>query len=83
MTKTQRTLSPREPTVEEEGLQPFRRLDGGLGEATLPPVEEDGFSHLTIAFKAQLAVPSYVPYGRGGLRPPLRVRHLLPQQLRC
>ena len=30
-------FSRRQPLVEEEALQGLRRLDGGMGEAKLPP----------------------------------------------
>ena len=70
MTTRQRTLSRRYPTVERSRLQPAERLGEGSGERrSLSPVEEQGFSPVTVASrwnlfhrppsKVQLVAPSY------------------------
>ena len=40
-----------------------------MGEATLPPLEEPGFSRVTVAFKEELVPPSYSE--RDGLQEPV------------
>ena len=44
--------------MERGQLQLSERLDGGMGEAKLPPLEEAA-TLLTVAFKAELVPPSY------------------------
>ena len=77
-----RTLSPREPSVEE-GRAPARRLGEGCGERQgLSPLEEGQLAVLTIACKEQLAAPSYCKEELQFLRPTSRCNLLHRPPLR-